>query len=484
MTNLTNERPGAARGFAPPDRLSLADWLTEMRALLSVSLPLVGGMLAQIGMGATDTLLIGRLGATPLASAVLGQQLFFVMFLIGLGMAYAVMPLAATAVGRGEPAGVRRSVRMGLWAVILFALLSTPVFVMAESLFLAMRQDPEVARAGAGYARILQVSLLPALIIQVLRNYLSALDRGRPFVIAMTAGLVLNLPLAYALIFGAWGAPALGLNGAAIATGIVNLGILVLLATVAARDEALRQYQLFRRFWRPDWPALLEVFRLGWPISLSLLAEVTLFAGSSILMGWVGVVPLAAHGIALQVISILFMIPLGLSGGATVRIGLAMGRNDQRGVRVAGLATLALTLGLALASATLCLTLPGPLIGLFLDRSREDAQAILDYGVPLMAVAAAFQVFDWLQVVSAGLLRGLKDTRVPMAVAVLCYSLVGVPAAYIIAFQIGVGGTGVWMGMALGLALAGPALTWRFMARERLGLIPVAAPGAASLEAG
>jgi MATE family multidrug resistance protein len=466
MTHDIDESP---RRTAPQAALSRSR-RTEVRALLSIGLPLVGGQLAQIGMGVTDTLLIGRLGAAPLAASVLGQQLFFTLFLLGTGFAYAVMPLAAAAVGTGDVRGLRRSVRMGLWVVITYALVMLPVFWFAEDLFLFLRQDPSVARAGAGYAAWLQLAFLPALAVQVLRNYLSALNRARVFLLAMFAGFLANIPLAWALIHGAFGAPELGLNGAAVATGIVNMAILVILAVICARADGLRQHELFVRFHRPDWGAFRDVVRLGWPIGLTLLAEVLLFAGSGILMGWVGVVPLAAHGIALQLISVLFMIPLGLSGAATVRVGMAMGQGDLAGVRVAGETVLILTVVLALAAGLVCWLVPVFLIGLFLDHSSDDAAAILAYGVPLLAVAAGFALFDWLQVVAAGLLRGLKDTRVPMLIAIPGYALVGLPAAWALGFPLGLGGIGIWLGLALGLVLVASALTWRFLRREALGL--------------
>ena len=203
------------------------------------------------------------------------------------------------------------------------------------------------------------------------------------------------------------------------------------------------------------------MFRLGWPIGLTNLAEVGLFAASSVMMGWLGTLPLAAHGIALQVTSVVFMVHVGLSNAATVRAGQAAGRGDGQGLRDGARVVLALSGAVALGTSALFLGLPDPLIGLFLDPADPARAAVIATGRGLLAAAALFQLVDAAQVMSLGLLRGVQDTRVPMLIAGLSYWVVGVPASYGLGFTLGLGGPGIWLGLAIGLALAGVFMLWR-----------------------
>jgi len=239
--------------------------------------------------------------------------------------------------------------------------------------------------------------------------------------------------------------------------------MLAIMAFYAITRKELKEFEILTRLWQPDWQALREVFRLGWPISLTLLAEVSLFSISSVMMGWLGVIPLAAHGIALQVISVIFMIPLGLTFAATVRVGRAVGRQDALGLYRASVTVTVIALIIAVIAAILLIAIPEPLIRLFLDAENPDAAAIIAIGVPLLAVAAVFQIADTLQVIAVGLLRGLKDTQIPMYMAVVSYLIFGISVAYVFGFPMGLDGVGVWSGLAVGLSLAAVLLGGRFI---------------------
>ena len=442
----------------------LMSWGAHVRATLKVGLPLVGGQLAMIGLGVTDTVMLGWLGAEALAASVLGTSLLFICLIGGAGFAHAVSPTVASASGADDDQTVRRAVRMGLWIVIVYAALMMPLLWNAETLLLAMGQEPVLAAQAADYMRIAQWGMVLNLFYFVLREFLSGLERTRVVLAAMLAGLALNIVIDYALIFGHWGAPAMGIRGAAVATVCVQALVTVVLVgyTLALRETA--QYALFQRFWRADWEMLWRLFRLGWPISLTMLAEVSLFAISALMMGWLGTIPLAAHGIAIQLASIAFMVPLGLSFAATVRVGRADGRGDGPNLRRAGFAALMVALTAALVTAAIFVIWPAPLSRLFLDEANADSAAVLAYAVPLLLVAGLFQLADTSQAIGAGACRGIKDTRVPMMLAVLSYTLVGLPLGYTLGFTMGYGGVGVWFGLAGGLFLAGILLIWRFWA--------------------
>jgi MATE family multidrug resistance protein len=229
-------------------------------------------------------------------------------------------------------------------------------------------------------------------------------------------------------------------------------------------------YLLFQRFWRADPQAFARVFRLGWPIGLTNLAEVGLFSASAFMMGWVGTTALAAHGIAITLASATFMLHLGLSNAATIRAGRAFGRRDERDLRDGAIAIIVISLALALLTVAVFLAIPEPLVRLFLDPAEPAAPAIVALGASLLVLAGLFQLADGAQVMALGLLRGVQDTRVPMILAALAYWVVGIPASYLLGFTLGWGAQGIWTGLVVGLVLAGALLMWRFWTRSvRIG---------------
>ena len=449
---------------------------THVARTLALGLPLVGAQVAQMLVNTTDTVMLGWLSTEALAAGTLATQFYFVFFIIGIGFAAAMVPLIAEAVGRedalNEAAGtagdrddttreIRRATRMGLWVLVLISALFMVPLWFTEPILLMFGQPPAVVDMAGDYMVIAQWALLPALLVMGLRQFLTGLERAQAVLWITVATTVMNGLLDYAFIFGHWGAPALGIQGAAIATLGSNTFAFLLAALWVVWRRELAVYSIFARFWRPDWPAFGEIVRLGWPIGLALLAEAGLFAVSSLMMGRIGTVELAAHGIALQLASLTFMVPLGLSTGATVRVGNALGRANRTDVARAGWAGLACGVGVACVSAAAFLLFPELLIGLFL-RSNPDAATVMAAAVPLLAMAAAFQLVDAAQVMGAGILRGLKDTRMPMVIAVVSYWLLGVPAAWLFGLELGLEGPGVWGGLVVGLSVAAVALTWRF----------------------
>lgn len=440
----------------------IADITREARALLRLGLPLVGGNLAQVAMQITDTVLLGWYSVEALAAVALAGTTFFTLLVVGSGFAWAVMPLAAAASANGDDAEVRRVTRMGIWLSVLFGAAVMPLMWFSGPLLGALGQDPALAGMTGAYLRIAGWGVFPTLVLMVLRSYLAAQEHTQVVLWITVAGAVLNGVLAWALIFGRMGAPEMGLAGAAVAILAVQVVTMILAGLYAALLPAFRHQQLFVRFWRPDWGAFAAVFRLGWPIGLTALAENGLFAATALMVGWVGTRELAAHAIALQIASATFMFHLGLSNAATVRVGQAFGRSDPARLRlVAGTAT-GLSLCFALLTVALFLGFPQVLIGLFLNAADPEAPAIVAIGITLLAVAALFQLADASQVMALGLLRGVQDTRVPMVMAAVSYWLVGIPASYAMGFPLGMGAPGIWLGLVVGLVLAGAFMMTRF----------------------
>ncbi|MFN4202074.1 MAG: MATE family efflux transporter [Tabrizicola sp.] len=432
------------------------------RETLVLGLPLIGSHLAQMALHVTDTVMLGWYGVVALASVVLGASSFFIVFVVGSGFAKAVMPMVAAALGRKDETQVRRDTRMGIWLSIAFGLAVYPVFWWSEPILLALGQDPEVSSVAQDYMRIAGLGMVPALVVAVLQSYLSALHRTQVVLWVTLAAVVVNIAVNWALIFGNWGYPEMGARGAAVATVVVQVVSLLALGLYAHFLPALRRFHLFQRFWRPDWPAMRQVWRLGLPIGLTGLAEGGLFQASALMMGWIGTVELAAHGIALEVAALTFMLHMGLSSAATIRVARFDGQGDRESLRRAAKVAVIISLGVALASITLFLSAPWPIVALFLDLSKPESAAILAYGTVLLGVAALFQLADGMQVMALGLLRGVQDTRVPMGLAAVSYWLIGIPCSYVLAFPLGYGGVGLWLGLVVGLVCAAASLMWRF----------------------
>lgn len=439
------------------------------RAVAMLGLPLIGGHLAQMAITLTDTVMLGWYGVEALAAVTLAGSYFFVLFLMGSGFGWAVMPLVAAAAASGDETSVRRSTRMGLWLSMGFAVLAMPAMWWSEPILLALGQDKAVAAMAAEYLRIAGWGLFPALLVMALKSYLAALERTQVVLwIALMAAAV-NAAANYALIFGNWGAPELGLSGAALASILTQAASLVAVIVYAVR--ALPGHRLFHRLWRADWEMFGRVLRMGLPIGLTSLSETTLFTASALMMGWLGKVTLAAHGIAVQLASLTFMVHLGLSNVATVRAGAAFGRRDRPHMARGAVVVTALSLAMSVLTIVLFLTLPERLLSLFMEGDDPQWPQILLIGTGLLAVAALFQLVDGAQVIALGLLRGVQDTAVPMVIAALAYWVVGIPASYLLGFTAGLGGIGIWLGLVLGLAVAGVLLMLRFwgVAIRRVG---------------
>ena len=300
----------------------------HMRAILVLGLPLIGSHLAQFAVHVVDTIMLGWYDLTALAASVLATSFFFVVFIMGSGFAFAVMPMVAEAAEKEDGMRIRRVTRMGMWLSVFFALAVLPAMIWSGPLLRALGQTEELSALAQQYLRIAGVGLLPALLVMVLKSYLAAMERTQVVLWVTVAAIGVNGGLNWLLIFGNWGAPEMGLRGAALASVLTQVATFVALGFYATRAAGLREHVLFQRIWGPDPGAMREVFRLGWPIGLTNLAESGMFSASALIIGLIGKLPLAAHGIALQIASATFMIHIGLSQAVTVRAGRALGRGD------------------------------------------------------------------------------------------------------------------------------------------------------------
>jgi MATE family multidrug resistance protein len=450
-----------------------APWLTEARAMLALSWPLVLTNVAQTAMTATDVMMMGHLGPNALAAGALGTNLYMAVLIFGIGVMAAVPPMISIELGRNRHAvrELRRTVRQGLWAAVT---LVGPMWLFlwqAEAILRAMGQDAALAKAAASYVRTLQWGLLPFFLFLVLRGFVASLQRPFAAFVVVLLAVGFNALANWCLMFGRLGFPALGLPGSGLATTLSSALMMLGLGLVVSFDRRFRRYRLFGRFWVADWPRFRAFWRMGLPIGTTLAFEVVIFNGAAFLMGLIGPASLAAHAIAIQIASLTFMVPMGIGQAATVRVGRAFGAGDIDGVARAGATALALGIGFMALTALVMLFAPQWLVVPFLDIEKPGAAEVAALAASFLLYAAIFQIADGAQVVGSCLLRGLGDTRVPMLFAGLGYWAIGLPLSVALGFFTPLAGIGIWIGLAIALAIVAVLMLGRWRARDRLGLV-------------
>jgi MATE family multidrug resistance protein len=455
---------------------SLAAWTAEARELLRLAVPMAATQLAQMIILATDTVMLGHFSKEALAAAALGNTVYFLVWLLGSGMPMAVSPVIAHIQGEHSASEksrdqreVRIAVRMGLWSVALVSLPLLSVLIFTQPILLLLHQQPGMAADAALFMSGLAWGLPFALGFQVLRSFSTALSRAVPPLAVMGLAIAWNALGDYALIFGHFGLPRLGLFGAGLASASSNLFSFAAMLAVCLSMPALKRYRILHRLWQLHAASFAELFRLGLPIGITMVFEVALFNGAALAMGTFGLASLAAHQIAITIPSLTFMIPLGIGLAATVRVGLAAGAGDAAAARRAGFTAIGMAAIFMCATALVLLIGPRPIATLWLPDIADNAD-VLALAVSFLHVAAAFQLVDGIQVAASMSLRGLKDARGPMWLAGASYWLAGAPMAIFLGFGLGLKGYGIWLGLAFGLLVAAVSLTTRFVILSKKSL--------------
>jgi MATE family multidrug resistance protein len=430
--------------------------------------PLAATQLAQMIVLATDTVMLGHYSKEALAAAALGNTVYFLVWLLGSGMPMAVSPVIAHVQGRHSGAlkprdrrEVRIAVRMGLWSVAMSSLPLLCLLIFTRQILLLLHQEPRLATDAAIFMSGLAWGLPFALGFQVLRSFSTALSRAVPPLAVMGLAILWNACGDYALIFGQFGLPRLGLFGAGLASASSNFFSFAAMLAVCLTVPALKRYHILHRLWHPAWRCFAELFRLGLPIGITMVFEVALFNAAALAMGIFGVATLAAHQIAITIPSLTFMIPLGVGLAATVRVGLAAGAGDPVAARRAGFTAIAIGAAFMSMMALVLVLWPLQIATLWLPDSAANRD-VLALAVIFLHVAAGFQLVDGIQVTASMSLRGLKDAHGPMWIAGASYWLAGAPMCLWLGFGTDLKGFGIWLGLAFGLAVAAIALTTRF----------------------
>ena len=425
----------------------------ELRLTLALAVPMIVGQVSQMLIGISDNAFIGRVGTVPLAAAAFTHSLFGLFYLVSIGLLLSVAVLTARDHGAGNDAGCTAWLRHGKVLALAVGLAAFVLLVALSMQLHRFGQPPEVVAVMKPFFLLIAASLIPVIYFQVQRQYLDAL--GRPWVgtSIMLVDIALNALLNWIFIWGHWGAPALGLTGSGVATLIarwIAVGVIALWLKRTPGAEGKGGYP-----W--EWARIREMLAIGVPAAGCLLFEAGAFGTAALMMGWLGTTALAAHQIALSCAALTFMVPLGLSNAASIRISRARGEGRSELLRPIGFGALVFSSALVLVFATVFMT-----GGAVLARGFTADESVIALAAQLLAVAALFQLFDGGQVVGSGILRGLTDVKVPTVITFIAYWLVSLPVAYLLAFRFGYGPVGIWIGLACGLFIAAVLLCWRF----------------------
>ena len=451
--------------------------LAEVRATLAVAGPLAAANLAQTAMGFTNMVMVGSLGSAALAAAGLGASLYFTIAVVCSGVLTAVAPLAAHAIGAGDNRRAGRIARAGL---VLAALLAVPVvatLMMAGQLLAMLGYQPALAAEIGRFLGAIAWAAPGFLGFAVLRSFLVAASHSRAVMAVLILCVPMNAGLNWILIFGHPGAPALGIAGSGCSTAIIQWLMFAGLTCYARLMPSLTRYRTtsFSR----DWHEIGQILRLGLPIGGILGLEIGVFATTGVLMGLLGADALGAHQLVMNCISVIFMIPLGLAQAATVRVAVALGSGAPAAARRAGFVAIGLGVAYMAIMTVVLIAAPRAIARIYVDIDAPANRDLVGIAVQLLVIAAVFQIFDGMQAIAAGALRGYRDTTVPLLLAGVGYWGVGLAGGWLLAFPAGYGPIGLWSGLAVGLAAVALMLTVRlhFCAgsaalHERLRIVP------------
>ncbi|WP_345121614.1 MATE family efflux transporter [Hymenobacter antarcticus] len=435
----------------------MKDIRPHLRPTLLLAYPVVLSQLGHIMVSFVDSVLVGRTGTVPLAAVSLGVSSTTVLLIVGIGLSMGSVPLVAAADGRRDLPDLARLLVSSVWLSVLAGLALAGLGQLVPPLLHYLGQAPEVEALAAPWVRVISWSFLPLMVFQGFREFAEGLGLTRQAMWLSVLANVVNAVLCYALVFGHWGAPQMGLMGSAWATLIARVLMAGLMAAYVLMAQRLHTYRAAVRSWWPDWDTLVRLLNLGAPIGVQMGFEVGAFAAAAIMIGWLGAVPLAAHQVAINLASITYMAATGIAAAATIRVGNLNGSGNLAEARQAGFAAYVLGFGFMASMAVLFIATRhlAPLM------YSHDPVVVAQAGT-LLLIAALFQVSDGLQVMGLGALRGLEDVKVPSVVALLAYWAVALPLGYFLGFKLHLGAPGVWTGLLLGLTIVAGVLLVRF----------------------
>lgn len=421
----------------------------EAKTTLQIGIPVIIAQLLQMSMNFVDTVMAGNLSAQDLAAVAVGGAVFIPFAMLAAGILMAVTPIVAQLVGSRKIREIGKNARQGIW---LSQILALPFFFIVRhmgGILHVMDVTPEIIPIALAYLDAISWGVFPLFGYMSLRFFNEGLSVTRPSMYFALAGVLVNIPANYVLMYGKLGFPELGARGCGYASALVGLVMMLGMLAFTANYPSYKRFDIFNRFRWPEWQYLKEILRVGIPIGISSTMEVTMFAVVSLLMGSLGTVAVAGHQIAINIAAMAFMIPLGLSTAITARVGQAAGRKNLPEARRRGITGIMLCVLFMIVTALLMFLFPALISSIY----TQD-RAVQQIAIGLIQLAAIFQISDGLQVGGFGALRGLKDTRVPMIVNLIAYWVVGLPLGYYLGLVRGIGPEGLWMGLIAGLTIA------------------------------
>lgn len=431
--------------------------LPEAKATLRLGSPIIVGQVLQMSMGFVDTVMAGNLSPNDLAAVAIGSSFITPIYVFSIGLLMAINPIIAQLVGGNKLDQIGRTVRHAGYVGLVLALISIVLLLNMRWALDFMGIDPIVSDLAFGYIKAMTWGFIPITLYLVLRFFNEGMTVSKPTMYVALLGLAFNISGNYSLMYGKFGFPALGAVGTGWASALVAWVMFFGMLIYSATKKEYKQFEIFNSIKKPEWRFIKEILHIGIPNGISSFMEVTMFALISLFMGSMGTTIVAGHQVAINIGSIIFMIPLGLSSAISIRVGTFMGKKDIYKAKIAGFSGIALCVFIAVFMASILLIFPNFLVSIY-----TNDKTVADIAVSLLLMAAIFQISDGLQVSGMGALRGLKDTTIPMIVNLIAYWVVGLPSGYLIGIYFNYGPVGLWMGLILGLSVAAVLHNIRF----------------------
>jgi MATE family multidrug resistance protein len=434
----------------------------EIKKTIILSVPIVVGQLGQMFMSVVDNIMVGKIGAQALAAASLANAMFILIMVVGFGLSMAVTPLTAIAYGAGKDEECGIVLRQGLIVNVSSGiLLCIATYFFAECIQF-LNQPEEIVGQAVLYMKVLGLSMLPMMLFQSYRQFAEGVSFLKPAMIITLLANLVNIITNWIFIYGNLGAPALGVTGAGIATTTSRTFMAAALMFVIMRSPKMKRFDPSLHYRKIDFIMMKKLLSIGIPTGFQYFFEVSAFTASSIMIGWMGTIALAAHQIALNLASLSFMVAMGISSAATIRVSNAVGKKDVHGVRTAGFSATLLCVGFMTAAGLVFIT-----FRFFLPSLYISEKEVIDISASLLVIVAFFQISDGTQAVGLGILRGITDMKIPTLITLVAYWLMGLPSGYLLAFKFNMGIHGVWYGLLISLSASALFMMMRFNKKSK-----------------
>ncbi len=434
----------------------------EIKKTLLLSLPIVVGQLGQMTMSVVDNIMVGKIGAVSLAAAAIANSMFTLIMVVGFGLTMAVTPLTAMAYGAGRDSECGVVLRQGLIVNLFSGILLCGITFFISEFIQYMNQPDEIVGPASLYMKILGVSMLPLMLFQSYRQFAEGVSFLKPAMYITLLANIINILANWIFIYGNLGVAPLGLSGAGIATICSRTFMAITLMAIIKKSPRMKPFDPTLNYRKIDFPMMRRLLAIGIPAGFQYFFEVSAFAASSIMIGWMGTVALAAHQIAMNVASITFMVAMGISSAATIRVSNAVGRQDIHGTRTAGFSAALLCAGFMAAAGLFLILLRS-----FLPTLYISEKAVIDISASLLVIVAFFQISDGTQTVALGILRGMTDMKIPTLITLVAYWLMGLPSGYFLAFKLDMKIYGVWYGLLIALTASALLMMIRFNSNSK-----------------